>query len=219
MSVTAINVTDFDSERLRIARDLHDVISYGFATISLQAGAAAQVADEKPQQAIEALDSIRLASKHALQELRGILGVLRHSDGGSAAAGIGLDQVESLVENTSRAGVPTRLDASGCHRPLPPGVSRAAYRIVQEALANVLRHAGEASASVSIAQEGDLLHIIVEDDGEGLHTDDEPESKGSGFGILGMRERALSLGGDLEAAPLPAGGFRVRAYLPVPTGS
>jgi signal transduction histidine kinase len=215
MSVTAVNVSDFDAERLRIARDLHDVISYGFATISLQAGAAVHVADEKPQQAIEALNAIRLASKDALDELRGILGVLRHS-GGAGAEGIGLDRLELLVETTSRAGVATRLDVTGHPETLPVAVSRAAYRIVQEALANVLRHAGRASAAVSVAIESDRLTISVEDDGVGTQADAEHATAGSGFGILGMRERALALGGDLEAAPLLDGGFRVSGYLPVP---
>jgi signal transduction histidine kinase len=214
MSVAAINVPDFDTERLRIARELHDIISYGFATISLQAGAAVQVAEERPQQAIEALDAIRLVSKDALEELRGILGVLRHSDG-SGTRGVGLDRLEALVESTKRAGVPTQLNASGCRTPLPSSVSRSAYRIVQEALANVLRHAGEASATVSIVEDDDQLQITVEDDGKGPNEAGESPSAGSGFGILGMRERALALGGDLEAGPRPEGGFRVRAYLPM----
>lgn len=218
MSVTAVNVSDFDAERLRIARDLHDVISYGFATISLQAGAAVHVADEKPQQAIDALNAIRLASKDALDELRGILGVLRHSDG-AGSAGIGLDRLELLVETTSRAGVPTRLDVSGRPEALPVTVSRAAYRIVQEALANVLRHAGQATAAVSVAVEDDRLTISVEDDGVGTQADAEHATAGSGFGILGMRERALALGGDLQAGPSIGGGFRVSGYLPIASAS
>ena len=214
MSVAAINVPDFDTERLRIARELHDIISYGFATISLQAGAAVQVAEERPQQAIEALDAIRLVSKDALEELRGILGVLRHSDG-SGARGVGLDRLEALVESTKRAGVPTQLNASGCRTPLPSSVSRSAYRIVQEALANVLRHAGEASATVSIVEDDDQLRITVEDDGKGLN--EAGASARSRIPRIPNPEPAvaLALGGDLEAGPRPEGGFRVRAYLPM----
>lgn len=213
VSVTAPTVSDFDAERLRIARELHDIISYGFATISLQAGAAVQVVDQKPQQAAEALHAIKLVSKEALEDLRGILGLLRQS-GTSGTEPTGLERLESLVENTTRAGVPTRIDLSGCERALPSSISGAAYRIVQEALANVLRHAGRASATVTVAHEGYRLVITVEDDGEGLDAGG-PEASGSGFGILGMRERAVALGGDLEAGPRPEGGFRVNAYLPV----
>ena len=212
MSVTVSAVDEIDAERLRIARELHDVISYGFATISLQAGAAVQVLEQKPQQAAEALQAIKLVSKEALEDLRGILGVLRHSDV-SGPAPTGLERLESLVETTTRAGVPTRLDASECRESLPSQVSSAAYRIVQEALANVLRHAGGASATVRLAHEGDRLLITVEDDGVGPAGADSATA-GTGFGILGMSERAIALGGDLEAGPRPGGGFRVNAYLP-----
>jgi signal transduction histidine kinase len=217
MSVTASTVTDFNEERLLIARELHDIISYGFATISLQAGAAVQVFDQKPQQAAEALQAIKLVSREALEDLRGILGLLRQSDGSSAAP-TGLERLESLVQTTNTAGLPTRLDLSGCHQALPESISRAAYRIVQEALANVLRHAGEASVTVSVAHEGDRVLITVEDDGAGPETA-EPKTAGSGFGILGMRERALALGGALQAGPRLEGGFRVTASLPVPEAS
>jgi signal transduction histidine kinase len=214
MSVSVPVVDDFDAERLRIARDLHDVISYGFATINLQAGAAVHVAEKQPQQAVEALRAITALSKDALHELRGILGVLRHS-GGSDPVGVGLEHFDSLVETTTRAGVPTRLEVSGWGEALPMPVASAAYRIVQEALTNVLRHAGGASAWVSLAKEGARLRITVEDDGKGPIAAAEQGSHGSGLGILGMRERAVALGGDLEAGSRPEGGFRVSAHLPV----
>jgi signal transduction histidine kinase len=218
MSVTAAAVNDIDAERLRIARELHDVISYGFATISLQAGAAVQVLDQKPQQAAEALQAIKVASRDALEELRGILGLLRQPDG-SSPVHTGLERLGSLAETTSKAGVPTSVDVSGCHGALPVSVSRAAYRIAQEALANVLRHAGDASANVSVVREEDRLLITVEDDGTGLEPDAEPVTTGSGFGIMGMRERALALGGELQAGPRPEGGFRVTALLPISEAS
>lgn len=217
MSVAPV-VDDMDAERLRIARELHDVISYGFATISLQAGAAVQVVGEKPHQAVEALQAIRVASKEALEDLRGILGLLRHADE-SAGQTADLDRLERLVATTRAAGVPTRLNVSGRVDGLPGPLARAAYRIVQEALTNVLRHAGPASATVSLAYEGDRLHVTVEDDGAGQPEGVELDLGGSGYGVLGMRERALALGGDLDVGPRPEGGFRVDAYLPVPRHS
>jgi signal transduction histidine kinase len=203
-----------EAERLRIARDLHDVVAYGFATISLQAGVAAHVLDQRPEQVVEALQAIKAASKEALDELRGILGLLRHADGPREQPP-GLRDLDALVLTMTKAGMPTRLDVFGLPRMLPPAVDRAAYRIVQEALANVLRHAGPASASVSIAFESRQLLVSIEDNGKGNAGSDEQASPGSGYGIVGMRERALALGGDLEAGPRPDGGFRVTAFLPV----
>jgi len=212
MSASPAIVDDLATERLRIARELHDVIAYGFAAISLQAGVAVHVAAKKPQQAVEALQAITVASNETLEELRGILGLLRQS-AGSRAASFGRERFEALVETTSKAGVPTRLAVFCSIEELPVAVGRAAYRIVQEALANVLRHAGEASANVTISYEGALLAITVEDDGDGPAA--ERCSAGSGFGLMGMRERAQALGGKLETRAGDAGGFRVKAYLPV----
>jgi signal transduction histidine kinase len=215
MSVSMPVANDLDAERLRIARELHDVISYGFATISLQAGAAVHIVDQKPEQALEALRAIKVASKEALEELRGILGLLRQTSG-SYAPTVGLDGLETLAATTTRAGVQTRLEVyPGRSEALPAAVGLAAYRIVQEALANVLRHADAGSALVSVALDGQELFITVEDDGAGHLESKKPAADGSGFGILGMRERAAALGGNLEAGPLPEGGFRVRASLPI----
>jgi signal transduction histidine kinase len=218
VTVSATFVDDLDAERLRIARDLHDVISYGFATISIQAGAAVHVAEQKPQQALEALHAITATSKEALEELRGILGQLRQSPG-SRAASFGRDRFEALVETTSKAGVPIRLNVSEGLEEVPVSVGRAAYRIVQEALTNVLRHAGDASATVTLSYEGDRLVVTVEDDGVGPAAAAKHRSPGSGLGILGMRERAVALGGDLDARARPQGGFRISAYLPVSANS
>ncbi len=214
MTASPAIVDDLASERMRIARELHDVIAYGFAAISLQAGVAVHVAAKKPQQAVEALQAITVASNETLDELRGILGLLRQSTG-SRAASFGRDRFESLVESTTKAGVPTSLNVSGPLEELPVPVSRAAYRIVQEALANVLRHAGAASAAVTISYEGARLAVAVEDDGVGPAVAAGQRSPGSGSGIMGMRERARALGGELEARPRARGGFRVNAYLPV----
>lgn len=210
-----------EAERLRIAQELHDVVAYGFATISLQAGVAAHVLEKRPDQVVDALQAIKEASKEALEELRAILGVLRHADGPRGPAP-GLRELDALVLTTSRAGVPTEMNISGLPRPLPAAVDRAAYRIVQEALANVLRHAGPATASVSIVFERDRLVISVEDDGvgdEGRSEQVEQVSPGFGYGIAGMRERALALGGELEVGPRSEGGFFVTASLPVSASS
>jgi signal transduction histidine kinase len=217
MSASASVAVGGDSERVRIARELHDVIAYGFATISLQAGVALHVVDQQPEQALEALGAIKVASKVALDQLREILGMLRQpSASHEPTVKVGLDGLETLAQTTTRAGLPTFLDVSVRRsEPLPAAVGRAAYRIVQEALANVLRHADAGSASVSVALEDRELVITVEDDGVGQQDSEKPAADGSGYGIIGMRERATALGGDLEARPRPGGGFRVHASLPV----
>jgi signal transduction histidine kinase len=195
-----------DEERRRIARDLHDVASYSFAMINLQAGVAARTLENHPQQAVETLDTIRSVSNHALQELRAILGLTAPA---TARGCTDLSALGSLVANVESAGVPTRLVERGIRRPLPPEVERAAFRIVQESLANVLRHAGRATASVVISYEPEWLLVVVDDDGPG-----QPGNEGAGSGIQGMRKRARELGGDLVAGPQPARGFRVSARLP-----
>jgi signal transduction histidine kinase len=235
-----------DAERLRIARELHDVLAHGIATISVQAGVAAHVLHERPEHAAEALRTIKATSKQALRELRSILGVLRDADESDPREPTpGLSQLERLVDATSHAGVPTRVTISGERRALPASVDLAAYRIVQESLTNVLRHAGPASARVAISYADDGMTISVEDDGRGgagasrgrthasadrAHvsparqgvspgTNGAPAEMPCGHGILGMRERAHTLGGELEAGPRTNGGFRVRARLPVTSGS
>jgi signal transduction histidine kinase len=206
-----------DAERLRIARELHDVVAYGFATISLQAGVAAQVAGERPEQVLEALQAIKAASKEALEELRGILGLLRHAEGPRDSAP-GLSELDALVRTTTNAGVSTDLRISGLPSALPPAIDHAVYRIVQEALTNVLRHAGPSSARVSLSLEGNRLRISVEDDGSGDGGAREQAFAEPGYGIVGMRERARALGGDVEAAARDEGGFRVTACLPLAAG-
>jgi signal transduction histidine kinase len=204
-----------DTERLRIARELHDVVAFSFATISVQAGVAVHVADQRPEMAAEALRAIKAISGEASRELRAILGVLRRTAGPSEAAFHGVAALDSLAATTTSAGLPTRVVVSGEARTLPPAVDRAGYRIVQEALTNALRHAGPASAVVTVRYEPNRLLIEVLDDGLGAergHAEPEP---GGGHGIAGMRERALALGGTLDAGSIPRGGFRVRASLPV----
>jgi len=211
-----------DAERLRIARELHDVLAHGIATINVQAGVAAHVLHERPEHAAEALRTIKATSKQALRELRGILGVLREADETELREpSPGLGQLDRLIDATSQAGVPTKVTVSGQRRSLPATVDLAAYRIVQESLTNVLRHAGGGSAVVAISYADDEMTIRVDDDGRGW-TGSPPtnghRAKAAGHGILGMRERAHALGGELEAGPRANGGFRVCAYLPVTAG-
>jgi signal transduction histidine kinase len=204
-----------DAERLRIARELHDVVAFSFATISVQAGVAAHLADERPDVATDALRSIKAISGEASRELRAILGVLRRTAGAGDSPSHGVAGLDALAATTTGAGLPTRVVVSGRARSLPPAVDRAAYRIVQEALTNALRHAGPASAVVSVRYESDGLVVEVLDDGRGPQLGDGELEPGGGHGIAGMRERALALGGELDAGSDPRGGFRVTASLPV----
>lgn len=204
-----------DAERLRIARELHDVVAFSFATISVQAGVAVRIADERPDKAAEALRAIKAISAEAARELRAILGVLRRPARASDAPFHGVTGLDTLAATATGAGLPTRVVVSGRVRSLPPTVDRAAYRIAQESLTNALRHAGPASAVVTVRYEPDRLVIEVLDDGRGPEPSDREPEPGGGHGIAGMRERALALGGELDAGPHPLGGFRVRASLPV----
>jgi signal transduction histidine kinase len=197
-------------ERLRIARELHDAVGYGFATISIQADVASRALEQHPEQARLALEGIRSASSQALRELRGVLGMLRSLDD-SLASPQGLTTLDELAATTSAAGLPTRVRIQGHMRSLPPAVDLTVFRIVQESLTNVLRHARAGSAMVTIGYERDCVTVQVDDDGPCAASSRTP-----GYGIAGMRERAAALGGELEAGRRPGGsGFRVRARLPV----
>ncbi|MEA2142709.1 MAG: hypothetical protein QOI64_1139 [Solirubrobacteraceae bacterium] len=203
-----------EAERLHMARELHDIVAYSFATISVRASVAAHVADDRPDQAVEALQAIKVISGEASRELRAILGLLRTTQR-SAAPLPGLARLDALAATTTAAGLPTRVVVHGRARSLPPALDRAAYRIAQEALTNALRHAGGARAVVTMSYEPDRLVLEVVDDGGGHAPSGGASEPGGGHGIAGMRERALALGGDLDAGFRPPGGFRVRASLPV----
>jgi signal transduction histidine kinase len=198
------------AERLQLARELHDVVASGFAVVSLQASLAEHLLEGHPDRARDALSEIRRTSGEALHELRSILGILRSEESDASDSAPGSARIGTLTAVTTKAGVPTRLTVSGRRRLLPADVDLAAYRIVQESLTNVLRHSGAASASVLLAYEDDRLLVEVEDDGIG-----GPGPSSPGHGLLGMRERAAALGGELDAGPRPQGGFRVHATLPV----
>ncbi|MGH3204152.1 MAG: sensor histidine kinase [Streptosporangiaceae bacterium] len=204
-----------DAERMRIARELHDVVAHSMAMINIQATAASMQLAADPASAAEALQAIRAASKSGLRELRAILEVLRQVDGGSPAVPVpvpDLRAIAALVEATSAAGTPTTLEAAEPPVPLPSPVALAAYRIVQESLTNVVRHAGRVAATVTLRRDGGYLYVDVVNDGGAAPA---AFSDGTGAGLAGMQERATALGGTLDAGPRPGGGFAVHAQLPV----
>jgi signal transduction histidine kinase len=200
-------------ERLRIARELHDVIAHGLSLIAVQASVANYVADQRPQEAARVLSSIENTSRTALAEMRRLLGVLRDGDGArhdtQLAPTPGLADLRQLAARTTGAGVRVDLEIRGQPRDLPAGISLAAYRIIQEALTNVVSHARTATSRVIVCYEPDALQVIVTDPGQG------GPPLADGHGITGMRERVGLYGGDFQAGPLPRGGFRVSARLPV----
>ena len=200
-----------DAERMRIARELHDVVAHSMAMINVQATAAGMQLAADPASAAEAIQAIRRASKSGLRELRAILQVLRQADGGSPAVP-DLRAIAALVEATSAAGTPTTLELAEPPAPLPPPVTLAVYRIVQESLTNVVRHAGRVAATVGLRQDGGYLYVDVVNDGGPAPA---AFSDGTGAGLAGMCERAAALGGTLDAGPRPGGGFAVHARLPV----
>jgi signal transduction histidine kinase len=196
-------------ERLRIARELHDVVAHAMSIVAVQAGVAAHIIDEQPDEAKRMLENVRRTSHEALDEMRRLLGVLRGGDAALAPAP-GLHDVDDLVTSMRSSGVPVSLDVTGTRDDVPGGVDLTAYRIVQEALTNVLKHAGpNVRVDVAIAYEPGTVRVEVLDDGRGaaVHAD-------GGHGLLGMRERVSVFGGDLVAGPKPGGGFRVSATLP-----
>ena len=200
-------------ERLRIARELHDSLTHSISVIQVQAGVAVHLARKRGEDVPPALLAIQEAGADASRELRATLGVLRSQDqyGSEDCDGSGLGQLDSLVARARTAGLPVTVSVTGAQRPLPPDVDQAAYRIVQEALTNVSRHAGEACASVHLHYAQRALRVQVDDDGEGVST----MSAGPGLGLIGMRERVSALGGRLHAGARDGGGFQVRAELPV----
>jgi signal transduction histidine kinase len=197
-------------ERLRIARELHDVLAHNITTINVQSGVALHLIDEQPEQARTALQVINDASADALREVRSALSALR-GDGEPPprAPTAGLDGLGELVSRASVSGVEVSLDVRGERRPLPASVDLAAFRIVQESLTNVVRHAGATTATVKLTYDDRELTVQIEDDGRG------GAAANGGSGIAGMRERAAALGGRLDAGPGPGGGFRVSAHLPL----
>ena len=200
-------------ERLRIAQELHDVLAHNISLINVQAGVALHLMDQQPGQARTALSAIKQASNDALGELRSVLDILRQGDETSPLTpATGLSHLDDLVRKANATGIQVSAHIEGDSRSLPAGTDLAAFRIVQEALTNVARHAGPSRANVVISYGANLV-VQVEDDGRGVPGG---TTAGSGNGIAGMRERAVALGGSLEAGPKPGGGFRVVARFPLP---
>ncbi|MEO3768923.1 sensor histidine kinase [Micromonospora sp. B9E7] len=197
-----------DEERLRIARELHDSLTHCISIINVQAGVAVHLARKRGEAVPDAMVAVQQASREAMRELRATLEVLRTE---SPAGEARLDRLDDLVDGARRAGLPVTLNVGGHPRPLPLAVDRAAYRIVQESLTNIARHAGPATASVELRYDVGALAVRVDDDGKGVATAD----LAPGVGLLGMRERVAALGGSLETGPRDGSGFRVYATLPL----
>ena len=202
-----------DDERLRIARELHDIVAHTMATINVQAGVAEHVLTSNPAAVGDALHAIKVASKDGLRELRAILNVLRQADEGDPAQPVpGLAQLDALITGACNAGLPTTLSQAGVPRELPAAVDLAAYRIVQESLTNVIKHAGPTNARVDLCYDAAAIRIEIADSGRGVTAG--AAGDGTGHGLIGMRERASSVGGRLQAGPRPEGGYLVTAVLP-----
>ncbi|MEU6351324.1 sensor histidine kinase [Streptomyces sp. NPDC047072] len=198
-----------DEERLRIARELHDVLAHSISVINVQAGVGLALLDTDPEQARTALTTIKSASKEALGEVRQVLDTLRTPGDAPRAPAPGLDRLPELVAQAADAGL--TVEVAGEAPRLAPGTDLAAFRIVQEALTNVVRHSGSRHARVRLEHDGGALRLRIDDDGPATGAD----TGGSGNGLAGMRERAAALGGTIEAGPRPDGGFRVLAVLPL----
>jgi signal transduction histidine kinase len=200
-------------ERLRIARELHDVLAHNISLISVQAGSALHVMDRKPEQARIALEAIETASRDAMSELRSVLNILQQPDEAAPRTpSPSIARLDALTSQAKAAGLDVRVEIDGERQPLPQPIDAAAYRIVQEALTNVLRHARASAATVRLRYRDGGLTIEVDDDGIGAAARTNGDG---GTGIAGMRERALALGGEIEAGRLPGRGFRITARLPI----
>jgi signal transduction histidine kinase len=201
-----------DEERLRIARELHDVLAHSISVINIQAGVGLALLDQQPEKAREALTTIKSASKEALGEVRQVLDALRTPGGAPRSPAPGLDRLSELKEQAAAAGLAVDVAVEGGRTPLPPGTELAAFRIVQEALTNVVRHSGSRTARVLVRYAPGELELCVDDDGPAT----AGGLTGGGNGLVGMRERASALGGTVQAATRSDGGFRVRARIPLP---
>ena len=207
------------AERLRIARELHDIVAHSIGIIAIQAGSGRRVFDASPAEARDALAAIEATSRETLSGLRRMMTGLRRAEPGSGPGQAplgpapGLADIEQLAAMTLDAGVRVEVDWRGSREPLPADIDLSAFRIIQEAVTNVVRHAGTGRCRVLIGQQDGYLSIEVTDSGRGGSV------AGTGYGITGMRERAALLGGDFSAGPRPGGGFRVTARLPAPASA
>ena len=202
-------------ERTRIARELHDVIAHSLSVMVIQTVAAREVAPADPSSARAALAAVQVAGREALLEMRQLIGVLRHGDvelAGSAAPG--LDQLDLLAQRARTSGLPVTLAVNGRQQALPEALDLVAFRVVQEALTNSIKHAGPARATVTVTFREDTLELEICDDGRGASRELPGEASG-GHGLVGMRERLALFDGELFTGPQRDGGFRVHACLPM----
>ena len=207
-----------DAERARIARELHDIVSHNVSVMVVQAGAARRVLATEAEDATDALLAVESAGRDTMTELRHMLGLLAPSADGEdlLAPQPGLSRLGSLVDRMCFAGLPVEVRISGEPRPLPSGVDLTAYRIVQEALTNALKHGNGGKADVTVRYADHYLRVEVLNSGPSVLTGAPPlESTKDGRGLIGLRERVAVLGGDLDARRRLGGGFRVRARIPL----
>jgi len=198
-------------ERVRIARELHDVVAHHVSVMGVQAGVARRLFDRDPPEAVAAIGSVETASRQAIADLQQLVGVLRRQEeGDDLAPQPSLQRLPELVEHMRQTGLPVKLTTTGEPQQLPAGVELSAYRIIQEALTNTLKHAGPAQAAVAVRYDNGAVEVEVVDDGQGP----PPARQGTGGkGLVGMQERVRLYGGRLEAGARPGGGFRVYAVL------
>ena len=203
-------------ERVRIARELHDVVAHSLSVVTVQAGVGRKVGPSQPGEALRALRAVELTGRGALEELRRILGLLRDdAESPSLSPTPGIEDLDELAESVRAAGIPVGLTVTA-DAGLPPSAALTVYRIVQEALTNVVKHARNAQARVRVRTDADGVRITVTDTGQGPSAPAAGhDGAGAGHGIVGMRERAVAFGGSLDAGHLPGGGFQVTVFLPV----
>ena len=206
------------AERARVARELHDVLAHNLSVMVIQASAARRVVERTPEAAVDAADLIERTGRETLTELRRLFGPVRKEEGDVLGGAAGLDHLGGLVERARAAGLAVELHVEGTPPQVPAGVDATAYRLVQEALTNSLKHGGGASATVNVRYEGWDAVIEVLDDGRGSGGEGSLVDSG-GQGLVGMRERVQLYGGRMEAGPRPGGGFAVRARLPLGEGA
>jgi signal transduction histidine kinase len=207
-------------ERTRIARELHDVVGHALSLIVIQSGGAQRVLQSKPELARDSLASIEVTGRQALIDMERMLGMLRTTEGSEEPLSPqpGLSDIDTLAARVSEAGLPVDVKVEGLPLPLPASVDLSAYRIVQEALTNTLKHAGPARAAVTIRYAADSLELEIVDNGKGASDDGVDSDRVGGRGLVGMKERVALFGGELTAVTRPEGGFRVHARLPLRGG-
>jgi signal transduction histidine kinase len=214
--LAALETADLQAanERLRMAQELHDVVAHSLSVIAVQAGIGVHLIDRQPVEAGRALDAIRSVSHTTSEELTRLVGILRDGTATDDAYTPSIHDLKTLIDQTRNTGLPITFTVNGNLSNVPPGVSLAAYRIVQEALTNVVRHAGRAEVTVTANPTDEGINLCVDDNGHGITAGFDAENSNGGHGLIGMAERAHLYGGTVRSGPRPGGGFRVQATLP-----